>query len=144
MQHIFLLSKEGFNYFNTQIYNIINDMVLNTDNMYYISNLSLKKRLTKNTFNNVKSFNISLPKLGMLTYFLYDFLSLYRVIFYIMLHKLDNSSIILFSDRIGLILPFIKPVLKAYNISISVYCEKEDLQFNKLSRFLFPLFNASY
>ena len=143
MQHVFLLGKEGFNYFNTQIYNIINDIVLNTENTYYVSDLSLKNRLSKNNLKNVKHFNVSLPKLGILTYFLYDSYSLYRSFIYILCHRLSNCSIILFSSRSGLFLPFFKPFFKKNNISLLVYNERDDLLQNKFSMPIRILFNLS-
>lgn len=143
MQHIFLLGKEGFNYFNSPIYKIITDMISNSKNQFYMSNLSLKKRLTQNTFNNVKCFNISLPKLGMSTYFLYDYISLKKTLSYIRKHKLNNSTIILFSTRIGVMLPFFDYYLKKYNVNLIFYYDTQDSVKNNYATFLPFLFNTS-
>ena len=124
-----MLGKEGFGYYNSTVYGIIYNIISNRKNpdvMYYVSNLSYKKRLTPKDLPNVSFFNIRLPKLGRITYMLYDFFSLKWALRQAKKHKFDNVSIILFSTRSGVFLPFLRRHFKRSNVSLNIYCENHE------------------
>ena len=133
MKHIFLLGKEGFNCYNSTIYGIIYNIISNSkdpDVMYYVSNLSFKKRFNTKNLRNVHFFNIHLPNLGRITYMLYDFLSLKKALKHARRHKPDNVTVFLFSTRSGVFLPLFKGDLKRTNVSLNIYCENDYSSFD--------------
>ena len=132
MHHVFLLGKESFNYYNFILYNIINTLLENSNNniVYHVSTLNKPKNYALKNSNNTIFFNIKFPRFGYITYLMYDLISLVRSFWHIKKNKLSNTSIFLSTSRIGIFLPFFIRKLKKLNISLYMYCERDNIEQN--------------
>lgn len=131
MKHVFILGKELFRSYNPTVCSIINSLAQKSSGSnvhYHVSCLAHKKRFIPSDINNTTFFDVHVPKLGFVSYLIYDILSMYKTFRYIQKHSLSNCSILLFSSRVGFFLPFFKYKLKQYNISLFIYCEQSMLK----------------
>lgn len=131
MKHVFVLGKEAFNQYNPTACSIIDALAKKSSNAnitYHVSCLASKKRFLPSNVNNTTFFSVRLPKLGFLSYLIYDVFSLYKSFRYIKKHAIDDSSILLFSSRAGVLLPFFDYKFKKFNTTLFIYCERNTFQ----------------
>lgn len=145
MKHVFLLGKESFGCYNSTVMSIIISLAKkssNPDISYHVSCLAHKKRFMPSNVNNTTFFGVRVPKLGYFSYIFYDILSLYKTFKYIRKYSITNSTILLFSSRVGIFLPLLEYNLKQFNTSVFVYCEP-NIQKSIWDLFINALFHIS-
>ncbi|MBP5426486.1 MAG: DUF1972 domain-containing protein [Clostridiales bacterium] len=128
MKHIFLLGKESFNFYDPFIFSIVNSLSKKSTNpyvSYHISCFVRKKRFLPTNTNKTTFFKVHVPGLGPFSYWFYDVFSIYKTFRYIKKHHITNSTIVLFSTRSGIFLPFFTYKFKLFNTSLFVYCKKD-------------------